>query len=336
MGAVRPHPSTLRSRPDALARALVVLGPLLSAALVLVACGSDVRVGRLCEYNSDCPSELACVNGHCGSECRAHRDCPFESECLIASDTGLGRCRLPSDTCEQCETGLVCGTDELCHSPCGALCPSDGACVEGACIRASADAGTADAGGGSTDGGASFARVACSTSASCTSPMECVQFQGATRVCRAPCTTLAECGEAATCAHFGDTGEDYCSIPCDPVTNAGCAPGDSCDLVDALSGVLERSDASMVYVQTWECRTSTSAAVETPCSLGEQCGVGQGCYYSGATDDAGLAQDCVAHCYVDAIAGETGACSAGFECRAWSAGSPVPGHRIGYCRRVGT
>lgn len=299
--------------------------------LLLAACDPGVSVGGApCEYNSDCEEGLACVNGRCGSECRMHRDCPLESECLIAGDTGLGRCRLPTDTCEQCEVGLVCGEDRLCHSPCGMQCPDDGECIGGACVRVSSDAGAPSDSGPPSDGGffgpPSYAPHEPCTDG-CTGGRACIRSPGTTTsVCRTPCTDDGECGNGARCAQIDATSAStYCTIACNPVTADGCPAGEACDFLEARP--VEIDGGELPSIRFWDCRRATTAGtMGAPCmpATPEDCAAGYTCL-SGATDA------CTRYCAAVTGGGANPECATGERCSGFDMAPEVSGTPIGFC-----
>jgi hypothetical protein len=48
--------------------------------------------GAQCLYNTDCPGELICLNGHCDAECVGNKDCEIGWTCNLEINGGDGRC----------------------------------------------------------------------------------------------------------------------------------------------------------------------------------------------------------------------------------------------------
>jgi Cys-rich repeat protein len=70
----------------ALLAAFIVLvqGPAQQLSGFSAADAQPVTIGRVCTYNSDCPSPFFCISGRCRVQCRVDRDCPAEG--LICRD----------------------------------------------------------------------------------------------------------------------------------------------------------------------------------------------------------------------------------------------------------
>lgn len=303
------------------------------AAAIAQACAPAVELGRRCTYNSDCPEELACVVGRCGSECRAHRDCALGAECLIGS--GLGRCALEDDRCP-CADGLVCGSDERCHSPCGEQCP-DGTCAtDGTCRRPEVVDGSrtmdaappSDAAVGSDAGVGIVPHVPCDLVAStCPEGQRCIRDVTATPVCRIPCAVSTDCPTGERCALLDEANDSsYCSIACDPVGAAGCPAGDACDLVERLSLEALSAGASNPYLRYWDCRGATpTGTAGAPCepSSPEDCAIDHTCI---ALTTSACARLCPA-----TSGGAASASCDGVRCVPLETAPPVSGIPFGHC-----
>jgi hypothetical protein len=100
---------------------------------------SGAGVGAACTMNTDCNSPLSCVMGTCHYTCTGTNACPMNQTCIKV--LGLSVCQLPvesgcnSATGSPCPSGLVCASDNRCHTACrfGSDCTPGQVCTSGVC-----------------------------------------------------------------------------------------------------------------------------------------------------------------------------------------------------------
>jgi hypothetical protein len=170
--------------------------------------------------------------------------------------------------------------------------------------------------------------VLCTTLEGCPEGHECVQDPGATMsVCRRPCSLDIECGNGRTCAVLDRfSGRGYCSIPCDPLTAAGCPSGEGCDLIERQTPTLP--DGGDRYARFYDCRraepTGTAGVV---CDPGDPIGCASGftCYFLGA------GPACERWCRATTGAAQSPDCPPAHRCDPATVAPDIAGTPLGVC-----
>jgi hypothetical protein len=84
--------------------------------------------------------------------------------------------------------------------------------------------------------GTTGASERCTDDNDCMPGVRCVEFADDRRVCQTACVDDGDCSAGATCLPLHDDAGDVlvgvssCSVPCDPITNAGCGVNTTCDI----------------------------------------------------------------------------------------------------------
>ena len=255
-------------------------------------CAPALTTGAPCAFNSECPSDLACLGGRCRIECQTSRDCPDPLACVAVGDA-LSACRVEEDedgcTEEICPAPLACRAG-VCVDPCtdasecvpenvcnDAVCEAPPAVLIGACSpvgpMSGCPMGEACARVGTTYGCTAAATgplgTRCTTESQCGAGTSCVSGR-----CVQLCIPgMTSCGPGSLCRPFLDLlgtptgasigpappeGLGYCSEVCDalaPLPTDGCPDGTACSFTVGGSG------------RNYYCRTLEEPALDdyAPC-----------------------------------------------------------------------
>lgn len=181
--------------------------------------------GQACQYNSDCPNELLCVNSMCGPECRGSKDCPsnkvcadnFCVDCAADTDCSSGQSCLESrcvDCVEdsQCAAGLTCEGNVCTGCGPNATCAEGSFCVDKTCVECVSDA---QCGAGAC---LNHACVECISDVQCGESGACVGKR------------CVECGSDSDCAsgHCSKNKCVECFVSGDCAGTEVCTPENEC------------------------------------------------------------------------------------------------------------
>jgi hypothetical protein len=168
--------------------------------------------GQPCQYNSDCPGDLLCINQLCGPECKGAKDCAVGFDCVES------RCVAPTPECEEnadCQPGNLC-TAGQCVPGCNQDpdCPDGNVCSGGSCIPGCNDGGDCAFG---------EACVAGKCVASCDTPSDCANpgERCLAGLCQPGCDEPTDCGTGFYCATDGS-----CAPGC--ASNTDCGIDETC------------------------------------------------------------------------------------------------------------
>jgi hypothetical protein len=177
--------------------------------------------GQPCQYNSDCPGTLLCINQLCGPECKGDKDCSPGLECVE------NRCVAPEGPPPECEENDDCPPGELCTAGrCAPGCVEDPDCPDGSICEAGSCAP-----GCNDDGDCVFGDVCDEGSciAACTAPSDCTE--DGERCNAGKC--IPGCDQRSDCAVETYCGPNFecvpgCQVRADCGPDSYCAPDETC------------------------------------------------------------------------------------------------------------
>ena len=162
----------------------------------------------------------------------------------------------------------------------------------------------------------------CATEADCSPGQACVSTGASAATCHDTCITDSECGAGGSrCLAVSDTAAaplSFCSRPCSPLSNLGCAPGEACDVYAIEDG------GSDLYTT---CRPDGALQAGSECdsAMPDACSAGTSCA-SGTASTGEPFQACLERCDVS-----KGLCDNGQPCYPNSPPAIVDGIELGLC-----